>query len=260
MANPLYDNTYTKDITDNILLNTGLDYSEIAELLSTQISNCIKLVLRGQRIWIEQVTALANDKSNKDCFETTITYSFCGQNFTYKVKLDIKEPESCTLSYLYDITYTSPNFTINGQITTAVWLEYSINAGTTWVRLPNSFPIGTSITTNLLPTGVDLKVRVIAVCDETKISNEVSFVYIETFGFNNSGWSDVSIQDSCSDALINNRTIYSNCSTPIAGCQLFRNASGTMIVNKSFVYIDGFGNFDVNPSSGIIIQVSSVQC
>lgn len=259
MAKDLYKNTYEKDITANILLKTGLDYSEIAMLLASQVSNCIKLVLRGQQIWIEQVTALANDLSNKECFEASISYTYCGRTLVYKVKLNITYPISCLASILYDLTYSNV-FTITGQIVTEVWVEYSTDLGTTWTRLPTSFPSGTSIVTSDLPTGVDLKIRLVAVCDETKISNVLDYVYIETFAFSGSGWSDVSIQDSCSDALINNRTIHSNCITPIAGCQLFKNASGTMPINESFVFINGFGNFDVNPVNGIIIQASSVQC
>ena len=260
MANELYNNTYEKDITDNILLKTGLDYSEIALLLPSQVSNCIKLVLIGQQIWIEQVTALANDLSNKECFEVSISYTYCGRTLTYKVKLNIVYPVVvCDPSILSDITYSS-GFTITGEIKTEVWLEYSIDSGISWTRLPTSFPIGTSIFTNDLPIDVDLKVRLVAKCDETKISNVVDYDYVEIFAFSGSGWSDVSTQESCSDALINNRTIHSNCSTPIAGCQLFKNASGTMPINESFVFINGFGNFDVNPVNGIIIQASAVQC
>jgi hypothetical protein len=68
--------------------------------------------------------------------------------------------------------------TINGSINSAVWLEYSTNGGSTWTRLSTSFPIGTSITTGLLPINVDLKIRLIALCDETKISNVVDYDYV----------------------------------------------------------------------------------
>ena len=69
-------------------------------------------------------------------------------------------------------------FTITGAIQSEVWLEYSTNGGTAWTRLPTSFPIGSSIVTNDLPTGIDLKVRMVAVCDETKISNILDYDYV----------------------------------------------------------------------------------
>jgi hypothetical protein len=176
MANELYNNTYEKDITANILLKTGLDYSEIAMLLASQVSNCIKLVLRGQQIWIEQVTALAIDLSNKECFEASISYTYCGRTLVYKAKLNITYAPNCVAPILHTITYASGSFTITGQIANS-YLEYSTNNGTTWTRLPTPYPDTTSITTSLLPTNVDLKVRMVAVCDETKISNVLDYDY-----------------------------------------------------------------------------------
>lgn len=177
MANELYNNTYEKDITANILLKTGLDYSEIAMLLASQVSNCIKLVLRGQQIWIEQVTALAIDLSNKECFEASISYTYCGRTLVYKAKLNITYAPNCVAPILHTITYASGSFTITGQIANS-YLEYSTNNGTTWTRLPTPYPDTTSITTSLLPTNVDLKVRMVAVCDETKISNVLDYDYV----------------------------------------------------------------------------------
>jgi hypothetical protein len=177
MANELYNNTYEKDITANILLKTGLDYSEIAMLLASQVSNCIKLVLRGQQIWIEQVTALAVDLSNKECFEASISYTYCGRTLVYKAKLNITYAPNCVAPILHTITYASGSFTITGQIANS-YLEYSTNNGTTWTRLPTPYPDTTSITTSLLPTNIDLKVRMVAVCDETKISNVLDYNYV----------------------------------------------------------------------------------
>jgi hypothetical protein len=184
MANELYNNTYEKDITANILLKTGLDYSEIAMLLASQVSNCIKLVLRGQQIWIEQVTALAIDLSNKECFEASISYTYCGRTLVYKAKLNITYAPNCVAPILHTITYASGSFTITGQIANS-YLEYSTNNGTTWTRLPTPYPDTTSITTSLLPTNIDLKVRMVAVCDETKISNVLDYDAPATIGILN---------------------------------------------------------------------------
>jgi hypothetical protein len=65
--------------------------------------------------------------------------------------------------------------TINGSINSAVWLEYSTNGGTSYTRLPTSFPAGTSIVTDLLPIDVNLKIRLIAVCDESLVSNVADY-------------------------------------------------------------------------------------
>lgn len=177
MANELYNNTYEKDITDNILLKTGLDYSEIAMLLASQVSNCIKLVLRGQRIWIEQVTPLAIDLSNKECFEASISYTYCGRTLVYKAKLNITYAANCIVAILETITFASGAFTITGQIPNS-YLEYSTDGGGSWIRLPTPFADTTSITTSALPTNIDLKVRMTAVCDETKISNVLDYDYV----------------------------------------------------------------------------------
>ena len=177
MANELYNNTYEKDITDNILLKTGLDYSEIAMLLASQVSNCIKLVLRGQRIWVEQVTPLAIDLSNKECFEASISYTYCGRTLVYKVKLNISSAPNCIVAILETITFASGAFTIVGQIPNS-YLEYSTDGGASWIRLPTPFADTTSITTSALPTNIDLKVRMVAVCDETKISNILDYDYV----------------------------------------------------------------------------------
>jgi hypothetical protein len=96
----------------------------------------------------------------------------------YKAKLNITYAPNCVAPILHTITYASGSFTITGQIANS-YLEYSTNNGTTWTRLPTPYPDTTSITTSLLPTNVDLKVRMVAVCDETKISNEIYYDYIE---------------------------------------------------------------------------------
>ena len=208
MANELYNNTYEKDITANILLKTGLDYSEIAMLLASQVSNCIKLVLRGQQIWIEQVTALANDLSNKECFEASISYTYCGRTLVYKAKLNITYAPNCVAPVLYTITFTGGTFTIPGQIPNS-YLEYSTDGGGSWIRLPTPFAATTSITTSALPTNIDLKVRMVAVCDETKISNILDYDYIQSNCFRiNIVVSQTDLSNSIDDTI---RFLYEDC-------------------------------------------------
>ena len=69
-------------------------------------------------------------------------------------------------------------FTITGTINSDVWLEYSTDNGSTWTRLTTLFPSGTSIVTSELPTNVDLKVRLVAVCNESLISNVLDYDYV----------------------------------------------------------------------------------
>jgi hypothetical protein len=69
-------------------------------------------------------------------------------------------------------------FTITGAIQSDVWLEYSTDGGSTWTRLTTLFPAGSSIVTNDLPTNIDLKVRLVAFCDETLVSNVLDYDYV----------------------------------------------------------------------------------
>ena len=101
------------------------------------------------------------------------------------------------------------SFTITGAIQSEVWLEYSTNGGTTWTRLPTSFPIGSSIVTNDLPTDIDLKVRLVAVCDETKISNVLDYDYVPSNCFRvNLTVSQIDLSDSIDDTI---KFLYRDC-------------------------------------------------
>lgn len=175
MLDPLYTNTFVQNITSDVVAKTGLDWSEIELLLATQTSNCIKFEMDGQNVMVKQVTTLLPDQSNKDCFEASFEYEFCGQIMTYKVKLNIQLDEFCDVPTITDVTFADPNFTITGSITSDVFVEFSEDDGVTWERVLNAFPAGATIVSDDLPVEVDLKIRLVALCDETKISNVFDF-------------------------------------------------------------------------------------
>jgi hypothetical protein len=79
---------------------------------------------------------------------------------------------------------------------------------------------------------------------------------IGTFG--NSGVSDVSVFDACSDAAINPKTLYSNCTEINAGCTLYNNSILTTVVTEIYAFHQG-ANWDLN-GSGVVIGLSSTQC
>jgi hypothetical protein len=79
---------------------------------------------------------------------------------------------------------------------------------------------------------------------------------IGTFG--NSGVSNVSVADACSDAIINPKTLYSNCTEINVGCILYDNSNLTTVVSEIYVFHQG-ANWDLN-GSGVVTGLSSTQC
>jgi hypothetical protein len=79
------------------------------------------------------------------------------------------------------------------------------------------------------------------------------------YSFSNSGYSNVSVGSACSDAS-NNRTVTSTCSTIASSCPLFTNPGGTSpLTGYSYVVVDGTV-YDVNSTTGVVIQQSATQC
>jgi hypothetical protein len=76
--------------------------------------------------------------------------------------------------------------------------------------------------------------------------------------FGDSGVSDISIFDACSDAIINPKTLYSNCETINVGCVLYTDSTLQNVVSEIYVYHQG-ANWDLNGSGGVI-GLSSTQC
>jgi hypothetical protein len=79
---------------------------------------------------------------------------------------------------------------------------------------------------------------------------------IGTFG--NSGVSNVSVTDACSDAIVNPKTLYSNCTEINVGCILYDDSILTTVVSEIYVFHQG-ANWDLN-GSGVVIGLSSTQC
>jgi hypothetical protein len=76
--------------------------------------------------------------------------------------------------------------------------------------------------------------------------------------FGNSGVSDISIFDACSDANINPKTLYSNCQTINTGCILYTDSTLQNVVSEIYVFHQG-ANWDLT-GSGVVIGLSSTQC
>jgi hypothetical protein len=76
--------------------------------------------------------------------------------------------------------------------------------------------------------------------------------------FGNSGVSDISVADACSDSIINPKTLYSNCQTISSGCILYTDFRLLNVVSEIYVFHQG-SNWDLN-GSGVVIGLSSTQC
>jgi hypothetical protein len=76
--------------------------------------------------------------------------------------------------------------------------------------------------------------------------------------FGNSGVSDVSVFDACSDAIINPKTLFSNCQTIESGCILYTDSTLQNVVSEIYVFHQG-ANWDLN-GFGVVIGLSSTQC
>jgi len=76
--------------------------------------------------------------------------------------------------------------------------------------------------------------------------------------FGNSGVSNISIFDACSDAVINPKTLFSNCQTIGVGCILYTDSTLQNIVSEIYVFHQG-ANWDLN-GFGVVIGLSSTQC
>jgi hypothetical protein len=81
------------------------------------------------------------------------------------------------------------------------------------------------------------------------------------YPFSGSGYSNVDENAACSDAILNNRTLVSDCAVIAPGCVIFTNPLGTNpLLGNSFVLIGGQGNFDLDPLTGVVLGASAIQC
>jgi hypothetical protein len=81
------------------------------------------------------------------------------------------------------------------------------------------------------------------------------------YAFSGSGYDNVSEAGACSDAILNNRTLVSDCAVITIGCVIFTNPLGTNpLLGNSYVLIGGEGNFDLDPLTGVVTAVSAIQC
>ena len=112
----------------------------------------------------------------------------------YRVRKTIAEDVVCEMPTLSLIILISPTlFQINGSWISNVYLEYSTDGGSNYIRVPTTYTASDSLTTNELPTGLNFKVRLVPVCNNTLISNVLNYeaviiptVYQFEFGYGSS--------------------------------------------------------------------------
>jgi hypothetical protein len=81
------------------------------------------------------------------------------------------------------------------------------------------------------------------------------------YPFSGSGYSNVDENGACSDAILNNRTLVSDCAVIAPGCVIFTNPLGTNpLLGNSYVLIGSAGNFDLDPLTGVVLGASAIQC
>lgn len=81
------------------------------------------------------------------------------------------------------------------------------------------------------------------------------------YAFSGSGYSNTNENDACSDAILNNRTLTSDCAVIAPGCVIFTNPLGTNpLLGNAYVLIGGQGNFDLDPLTGVVLGASAIQC
>jgi len=91
--------------------------------------------------------------------------------------------------------------------------------------------------------------------------DQLSFEIGVTRNMYDAGASNISIGDSCSQFISNPISLYSTCNVPAIGCVLYTHPfRNNPLLGKSFVYIDGYGNWNVNTGTGAILSFSTIQC
>lgn len=77
-------------------------------------------------------------------------------------------------------------------------------------------------------------------------------------GFGNSGYG-FTVNGACSDASINNRTLYSDCTSINVGCTIYTTSGGVALTGYDYVFIEG-AVWQLNPLTGVVSNYSSIQC
>jgi hypothetical protein len=81
----------------------------------------------------------------------------------------------------------------------------------------------------------------------------------EIYSYGNSGRGN-NVDDACSDAATNDRTFYSDCNLIGAGCTVYTDSLGTILLTGfTHIFMSG-ANYDIDSSTGIIIGLSAIQC
>jgi len=138
----------------------------------------------------------------------------------------------------YDITVVSGSLTMGGPVGEVSSITLLSTGSSTCCLTTTTTQAPTTTTTTLVPT---------------------TTTTISTFEYSNSGRGNT-VNSACSDASINNRTFYSNCSSISVGCSIYTNSGGTTpLTGYTYVFIDG-AVWNINSGTGVITSYSSIQC
>lgn len=102
-----------------------------------------------------------------NCFISNLT------SITYEADIICETPTISNVTLRTDSLYE-----IVGEWTSSVYLEYSEN-GTNYTRVSDTFEAGNTLSADIPLQQVDFFVRLVAVCDETKVSNAFEYDYQE---------------------------------------------------------------------------------
>ena len=118
---------------------------------------------------------------------------------------------------------------------------------------------------NITAPTEDTYYRILQGCGAVTSSYSNAFFYdvpvIGLFEYTNCGYGS-SVSEACSDAVFNGRTLWSDCPSGIFGtdCTIYsNNTEPAILVGYSFVFINN-QVYDVNSSTGVVSQVSVIQC
>lgn len=94
----------------------------------------------------------------------------------------------------------------------------------------------------------------------TITTSTTSTTTIASTAFGGSGRGLTLESAACSDAIANNRTFYTECPNISIGCRIFTDSARTIVLTGFTKVFMESGNWDINPTTGVITAVSQIQC
>jgi hypothetical protein len=188
---------------------------------------------------------------------TTIIRATSTGNCTNSVNITIQQPCECYYFDVYvaesdlqaadDETVRFSYVDCNGDLQT----NYQNNTGTYTNQYCGTLTNAVSITVG----GME---QAAADSNATMTTTTCCPVY---YPFVDSKYSTISHATVCTRPTT---TLYSNCAAPEgeSGCYIYTDNQGTLLTGNPYIYLDPFGNYDISPQTGEIVQfaVEGNQC